>query len=567
MALQGIWAAIKGEVLRVNVICKTRNNAAILYRLARMLCEHTGWSLNDGPHPDADLNYWICYIEHAEMFSDWRQTKVAAWYTHKDPESQEWKDSILKRFWWELSAGVVDLRMTSARQYADDLSGYGPTALVRPPVDRLHFNIRETVTHDVPRVGVSGYVHPGPRKGARLVARLAGSDLGRRIEVVGSGQGWPVPTQEREWSDLPDWYNSLDVLLCSSLTEGIPMPPLEALACGIPVVIPTGVGLLDDLPDVTGIYRYQRGDYDTMRAAVERALAAGGVDRQALRAATDAYTAEAWAADHVQAFESFLSTADATHTESDRHGKRGVYYVAYGEPARHCARAAIASFQKHMPGVPVALASDRALGGEDTLVSIPDIDIGGRAAKTMIYDAVPDDWQYVMYLDADTEVIAPINFFFELLDDGWDMVICKNPAKYHTAAMMVRSDNHDECNYTFHEIGTDQVIQLNGGVFAFQRNERTASFFRCWHEEWQRYGKRDQAALLRALWKHPLKMYVLGNEWNTIIRDGYKPGREGSAGILHYPMTARRWRGKVVQRSDSPEAWRRVKEFERSKGG
>jgi len=95
-------------------------------------------------------------------------------------------------------------------------------------------------------------------------------------------------------------------------------------------------------------------------------------------------------------------------------------------------------------------------------------------------------------------------------------------------------------------------------VFAFSRNERTLAFFHSWYEEWNRFGKRDQAALLRALWKHPLKLYVLGNEWNTIVRYANK---ESSAGILHYPMTARRWRGKVVDRSDSKEAWQAVARF------
>jgi hypothetical protein len=54
-------------------------------------------------------------------------------------------------------------------------------------------------------------------------------------------------------------------------------------------------------------------------------------------------------------------------------------------------------------------------------------------------------------------------------------------------------------------------------------------------------------------------MLVLGNEWNTIIR--YDP-KERSAGIVHYPMTARRWRGVLHGRSDSPEAWQAVKQFE-----
>ena len=171
----------------------------------------------------------------------------------------------------------------------------------------------------------------------------------------------------------------------------------------------------------------------------------------------------------------------------------------------------------------------------------------------------PKHWEYILYLDADTEIIASIQFLFDLLKDGWDFVICKNPGRFHVASQMERGDNNDECDATFRELGTDQLIQLNGGVFAFQRNERTHKFFTSWHKEWLKYGKRDQAALLRALNRHPVKMYVLGGQWNTITR--YEAA-ETSAGILHFPMLARRWRGKIHGRSDDPAAWEAVKEFE-----
>ncbi len=545
--------------MNVNIVCETTNNSGILMRLAKTLAAETGWSLSPRPVAGRGFNLFMCYIEHAQKYSDWHNTPVAVWFTHLEAGSG------YKEFWWDLAAATCDLRLTSARQYADNLQRYGPTGLVTPPVDREHFNIRATIAkaNDVPRVGVAGWATAGPRKGAKPVAMLAGSKLGHKTDLVGSGVGWPVPTKERDWDEMPDYYNGLDVYLCPSLTEGIPMPPLEALACGTKIVIPEGVGLLDDIPDTKGVYRYAKGNYDTMEQAVKQAIAAGGVDREALRAASAPYTKEAWAKTWAKTLDDYRKNGGhrVIQRESDRHGKRGVYYVAYGPPARGCCKAAITSFQKFMPGIEVALASDKALGAEDHLFTLPDEDIGGRAAKVQIYDVVPNDWEYILYLDADTEVIADISFLYQLLEDGFDMVICKNPDKYHVARKMVRTDNADECNLTFKQIGTDEVLQLNGGVFAFQRNERTKAFFRCWHEEWQRYGKRDQAALLRSLWKHPLKMYVLGNEWNTIVRYA---NAESSAGILHYPMTARRWRGQIVGRSDSDEAWKAVAKF---KGG
>ncbi len=546
--------------MKVNIVCRTIKTSradGVLPRFAQALADETGWSLSQAPITGVDLNYWICYITYAQYHSDWHFTPVAGWFTHYEQGTQ------FKEFWWELAANNLDLRLTSADMYRKMLEPFGMTKMVTPPIDQYAFSIADKAEHDKPVVGVSGFVHPGGRKGEKLVARLAGSKLGRKIEMKGSGRGWPVPTVERRISKLPAFYNSLDVFLCSSLMEGVPAPPLEALACGIPVVIPRGVGLLDSLPDHEGIHRYTRGDYDDMERAVREALGAGSVNRESLRATVKPFTAKSWAKTHEEAFSALLDSAAPIYAESDRHGARGAFYVAFGGPARKCARASMASFKQHNPGVRVAVVSDRAIGPEDRFIEGKDEDIGGRAAKTQIYDLAPQGWQYVMYLDADTEVVDSGEFLFQVLQDGWDMVICKNPGKYHIASKMVRSDNKDECEATFDVLGTSELIQLNGGVFAFQRNERTAAFFRCWHEEWHRWGKRDQAALLRALWKHPIRLYVLGNEWNTITR--YDPP-EKAAFLLHYPMTARRWRGKVRGRSDSQEAWARVRAWEKGNG-
>jgi glycosyltransferase involved in cell wall biosynthesis/SAM-dependent methyltransferase len=47
---------------------------------------------------------------------------------------------------------------------------------------------------------------------------------------------------------MPDYYNSIDILVCTSSMEGTPNPVLEAMACGVPV-ISTNVGIV---PDVVG---------------------------------------------------------------------------------------------------------------------------------------------------------------------------------------------------------------------------------------------------------------------------------------------------------------------------
>jgi len=351
---------------------------------------------------------------------------------------------------------------------------------------------------------------------------------------------------------MPGFYNSLDVFLCASSIEGIPAPPLEALACGVPVVVPQGVGLLDDLPDLPGIWRYPAGELSGLVAALRQVLDTP-VDREALRAATVPYVAANWAADHEAAFTDLLNSGYTPERESDAHGGRGVYYVAYGDPARKCARASIASFKHFHPRIPVCLVGTEGGLGEDVFVPYAERDIAGRTAKLAINDLAPREWGQILYLDADTEVIAPVDFLFDLLSDGWEMCICKDIGP--NIERMQRSDNKDEMDCTIDMLGGADLLAYNGGVFAYQRNDRTAAFFKSWQEEWQRWGKRDQAALLRAQKNHPVKLYLLGHEWNTLIRPGTDLTAEMSAGILHYPMTARRWHQKIYHRLDSREAF------------
>lgn len=451
---------------------------------------------------------------------------------------------------------AMNVRTTSTRLNMEKLAPGGATYYVTPPLDRAHFTVPSARLRRMDFwVGVSGMVYPGGRKGEWLVEEAAKDPDFRHVKFKGSGRGWPVETRFYPWETLPQFYGELDVLLCTSLNEGPGYPPLEALACGVQVVVPSGVGMFDELPEIPGIWRYRMGEYDSMKAALKSALETQ-VAPERLRAVTEQYTAQAWVNDHYRAFEHFASPPIPQDTVFPAiEGHSGVFYVAYGKPSRECASDAIASVRRHL-ALPIAVASTTPLGSEDIAIHEPDHDVGGRWTKTLIYDLAPKEWHYVLYLDADTEVVSPdVMFLFEALRDGWEFVICKNPERYASTRYMHRPDNQDEINFTFEKTGCDHLVQWNGGVFAFRRNERVKKFFQYWHEEWQVWGKRDQAALLRAMWRQPLRVLTLGNEWNTVTRY-ISPDR--SAGILHYPTTARRVSGIVQGRLDSAEAWGKV---------
>jgi hypothetical protein len=572
----------------IHIVYRDPEEESVLGRLARALRDAGVWSLSPDPDRGAAVNMFTSYIDMAERFPDWHKSPVAAYFSHRED------DNPSKVQLWENAARSVDLRIVTAPMYADMLSATGPVALCRPPVDS-QFSPRQVVRHEVPVLGVAGFVRArSARKGAALVREML-KRMDGRVRIVAIGDGWPMTCRRLPWGELPAWYAGLDAYLCTSTIEGIPMPPLEALAMGISVIIPRGVGLLDSLPgDVPGIWRYDAGDARSLARTLEQFRGTGRPPNpERLRACVMGFTAENWMRDHMAAFKLFDAVTDdeqeadewlLTASAVDRTvgtcaevptvshvaratPRRGMYMVAFGEPARDGAAKAVAAFRKYMPAdVQIAVASDRPLKGADLHIATEDADVGGRSVKTRMYDLAPAEWDQVLYLDADTEVTKPdAAWLFRPLDDGWDMVICTNPGKFHTARRMRRPDNEAECQATFAVMGTEEMVQFNGGVLAFRRNERTKAFFAAWHEEWQRWGKRDQAALLRALWRCPVRLFVVGNQFNCVLP--YCPSDPNwNAGVMHHVLSVRRWTGTIEDRSDSKEAWGRVELF-KARGG
>lgn len=243
---------------------------------------------------------------------------------------------------------------------------------------------------------------------------------------------------------------------------------------------------------------------------------------------------------------------------------KGIYCVAFGNPARKCAQNMMRTAKKHMPNIPICLCGDKKIGLEDHFVKHPDADVGGRRAKLKAYELSPKEWKSVLYLDVDTEIKADISFYFDLIEDGWEFVICKDPHLMDTMYSFRRANNLTELAEIEDEIYTLHTLQYNGGVWAFSRGERVQNFFKRWQKEYEKHLQRDQGALIRAMYREPLKVLVLGNQWNTFEK--YCKGIK-TAGLMHYPGMARRWKGLIPGRIDSGIAWQRVKEFEQRRSG
>jgi len=546
----------KGRCVRVHIVAPQWDEDKIIPRLAGHLVRAHGWSMSGAPDNMADCNVFFPYLMWRR--SRFLTTPTIGFFTHRE---ENWPE---KEQQWAESAMRMGLRVSMCAKYLRELLPYGRSIRIPPPVELDKFVLADRMhpKRDRPLLGFSGFVYKrSGRKGEGLAARLQEQE-GQRYELCAAGEGWPISTKFYTWAHMQRFYRKLDVYVCTAMVEGGPVTPLEALATGVPVVVPRGVGLLDELPEVEGVYRYPRGDYDGMIRAIRQAVEVPG-NPEELRRVVEYYTVDRWNQSWLEAVESMVEKEVEIPPEviadiPDWHGRAGVYCVAYGEPSRRCAATMIAGLKRHMPDLPVALVTDRPLGPEDVTITQPDRDIGGRWLKTQMYDLAPQEWQYVLYLDVDIEVTAPVGFLFDALQSGWDVCITLNPSKYHIIKYMSRPDNHEEVNVTINQIGTEEAIQLQGGVISFRRNPRTERTLKAWHEEWQRWGKRDQAALLRAVYKYPVKLYVLGYEWNTSTRY-HKPER--TAGILHHQMQARRHEGIVWGRNDSKEAWQAVEDW------
>lgn len=95
-------------------------------------------------------------------------------------------------------------------------------------------------------VGNSKWAHErgSDFKGLRTVLEPAIAELqaeGIPVRLVTADRSVKITPM----AQMPDYYGSIDVLVCASAMEGTPNPVLEAMACGVPIVT-TAVGIVSE---------------------------------------------------------------------------------------------------------------------------------------------------------------------------------------------------------------------------------------------------------------------------------------------------------------------------------
>lgn len=129
----------------------------------------------------------------------------------------------------------------------------------------------------------------------------------RRADELGVAErfAWHPPSKE-----MPRWYRSSDVLLMTSVFEGIPLALYEALAMGVPAVVPALPGNVELLDGGGGALIEPRDDVAAYADALERLLTdeahraeVGALARQRM---LDGFTVEQMGRAHDALYEELL---------------------------------------------------------------------------------------------------------------------------------------------------------------------------------------------------------------------------------------------------------------------
>jgi hypothetical protein len=169
---------------------------------------------------------------------------------------------------------------------------------------------------------------------------------------------------------------------------------------------------------------------------------------------------------------------------------------------------------QHFNNSKLALVTDRNANRQARRVNFPQPPHYTKIQQSRWAKVSLDQWSpfaHTLYLDADTRIRGDVSAGFNILADGFDLVICPSIQQGNDSLHHVGADDKER---TLSTIGYDDALQFQGGVFWFRKSDAMRALFRAWREEWLKFEEQDQGALMRALHRCPVKMWVLSNVWN-----------------------------------------------------
>ena len=184
----------------------------------------------------------------------------------------------------------------------------------------------------------------------------------------------------------------------------------------------------------------------------------------------------------------------------------GFCYIVYGDRAQAEASKSLATLRQHNRQK-VTVIGDRQLDGVG-FVAFEGKGTPGRWAKVNLDRLSP--YVHTCYLDADTIVHGDLSAGFEVLRDGWDLVIASS---VNQDDRWLEHVDKEERETTWDELGYS-FLQLQAGVMWFHKG-RCIGLFARWRSEWLRWKREDQAALIRAMYQRPVKTWLVGQPYSN----------------------------------------------------
>lgn len=223
---------------------------------------------------------------------------------------------------------------------------------------------------------------------------------------------------------------------------------------------------------------------------------------------------------------------------------RGVLYLAIGQKHRRLAVASVTSLRRYGYRGPVRVVSDKPgwlpPGLDCEIVRVPYLG-GGFGARHYKTQMERFSFDSTVFLDADTVPVADISSIWGVLDTcDLAMVSDLHPS---TSDAITKNRVRDRWREQWGDeyrlmirLGLTSQPYFNSGVIVFRRTPQIAQLFSAWHQEWRRYGRADQMALVRATLLTGTLVNPLPGIWNyygrhyASIRDAQRAGVK----ILHF---------------------------------
>jgi len=268
---------------RINLVCI--KDGWILEKMARLLSDalpYIDWT--ERPTYEHPITYYINYHQTTQTGGKKASPIELALFTH----IEEWDSDLIDI--WEKSAKRMDVCITMSKLYQKRLKKLGIKSKTIPMgVELDEFPLKKI------KIGVVGSVKGNRRKGEDILKEVIGLE-GIEWRLTG-GSGWPVPSRRLKDDQIPSFIRDLDYLLIPSHFEGGPIPAIEALASGTPV-ISAEVGWMPELPHI----KFRNGDAQSLRKVLEKLI----LEKQRLRESVKDRTWQNYVQEHDKLFRQLL---------------------------------------------------------------------------------------------------------------------------------------------------------------------------------------------------------------------------------------------------------------------